>query len=87
MIDKHIVSKIYDYLRSGDSPFKIMVLPDHPTPCSIRTHTSSPVPYLIYSSDEIKRSGIDTFNEATASAHHNYKENGYELLSDLIKRI
>lgn len=87
MIDKHIVSRVYDYLRSGDSPFKIMILPDHPTPCRIRTHTSSPVPYLIYSSDGEKKSGIDCFTEATAASQCNYKENGYELLSDFIKVV
>lgn len=85
MIDKHIVSKVYDYLKSGDSPFKIMILPDHPTPCSIRTHTSSPVPYLIYSSEEEIKSGVEAFNEATATAQNNYTKNGYELLSELIK--
>lgn len=85
MIDKHIVSKVYDYLKGGDSPFKIMILPDHPTPCSIRTHTSSPVPYLIYSSEEKIKSGVEAFNEATATAQNNYTKNGYELLSELIK--
>lgn len=85
MIDKHIISKVYDYLKSGDSPFRIMVLPDHPTPCAIRTHSSSPVPYLIYSSEEEVKSGISTFTEYTAVAQNNYKANGFELMSDFIK--
>ncbi len=84
-IDKHIVKKVYDYLKSEGSPFKIMVLPDHPTPCNIRTHSSDPVPYLIYSSDEKEQSGVERFTESTAKEMNNYQENGYELLASLIR--
>ncbi len=83
-IDEHIVKKVYDYLKADGDPFKIMVLPDHPTPCRIRTHSIDPVPYLIYSSEKEFDCIYEKFTEANAKKHNCYRENGYELLSELI---
>lgn len=47
-LDKRAIRIIYEELQKWDEPVAIAVLPDHPTPCSIRTHTSDPVPFLIY---------------------------------------
>ena len=47
-LDKRAVGPIYEALKTWDEPVAIAVLPDHPTPCSIRTHTADPVPFLIY---------------------------------------
>ncbi len=47
-LDKRAVGIIYEALQKWDEPVAIAVLPDHPTPCSIRTHTNIPVPFLIY---------------------------------------
>ena len=47
-LDKRAVGIIYEALQKWDEPVAIAVLPDHPTPCSIRTHTNTPVPFLIY---------------------------------------
>jgi 2,3-bisphosphoglycerate-independent phosphoglycerate mutase len=47
-LDNRIVRPIYETVRRWDEPVAIAVLPDHPTPCAIRTHTSHPVPFLIY---------------------------------------
>lgn len=47
-LDKCAVGIIYEALQKWDEPVAIAVLPDHPTPCSIRTHTNIPVPFLIY---------------------------------------
>lgn len=49
-IDEKILGKIWEYFRNSGEPYKIMVLPDHPTPLSLMTHTHDPVPYLIYDS-------------------------------------
>jgi 2,3-bisphosphoglycerate-independent phosphoglycerate mutase len=46
-LDKRIVGTIYNHVRTWDEPVAIAVLPDHPTPCAIRTHTADPVPFLI----------------------------------------
>lgn len=51
-IDARILSPILEYLESSGEPFRILVLPDHRTPVSLRTHTSEPVPFVLYSSQE-----------------------------------
>lgn len=47
-LDKRAIRIIYEELQKWDEPVAIAVLPDHPTPCATRTHTSVPVPFLIY---------------------------------------
>ena len=47
-LDRRILRIIYEELNKWDEPVAIAVLPDHPTPCAIRTHTNTPVPFLIY---------------------------------------
>lgn len=47
--DRHVVGAIFEALQ-GKQPFRLLILPDHPTPLSIRTHTSGPVPFLAYDS-------------------------------------
>jgi 2,3-bisphosphoglycerate-independent phosphoglycerate mutase len=58
-----------------------MVLPDHPTPLSVRTHTADPVPFVIYSSDEGgKNNPAATFDEVFAQQSGVFFENGFELI-------
>ena len=47
-LDKRVVGPIYETIKDWEEPVAIAVLPDHPTPCELRTHTSEPVPFLIY---------------------------------------
>jgi 2,3-bisphosphoglycerate-independent phosphoglycerate mutase len=47
--DADIIGPLVDAL--GDEPFRVLLLPDHATPCAARTHTSEPVPYLLYGTD------------------------------------
>lgn len=50
-LDDRIVRLIYEATKDWDEPVTIAILPDHPTPCAIRTHTNKPIPFLIYRSD------------------------------------
>lgn len=50
-LDNRIVKPIYEATKDWDEPVTIAILPDHPTPCAIKTHTSTPIPFLIYRSD------------------------------------
>lgn len=47
-LDLRVVKPIYEAVKSWDEPVTIAVLPDHPTPCHLKTHTSNPIPFLIY---------------------------------------
>ncbi len=82
-IDAEILRPVYDYLAASGEDFRIMVLPDHPTPIRLRTHTIDPVPFFIYSSDQ-KRDGVPTFNEETAAAKQFYLPDGYRLMELLL---
>ena len=84
-IDGEILKPVYEYLKSTGEAFKIMILPDHPTPVRLRTHTIDPVPFMIYSS-EAKYDGVDKFSEETAAAKNNYHANGFKLMDLLIEK-
>ncbi len=85
-ISELILKPVYEYLASSGEDFKIMVLPDHPTPCSIRTHSIDPVPFMIYNSQK-KYTGVDSFTEANAEAESKYVPFGYTLMDMLTKEI
>ncbi len=82
-IDAEILRPVFDYLKSTGEDFRVMVLPDHPTPVRLRTHTILPVPFFIWSSDK-KRNGVDTFSEETATAKNFYLPYGYHLMELLL---
>ncbi len=50
-LDNRVVRLIYEATKDWDEPITIAILPDHPTPCAIKTHTNTPVPFLIYRSN------------------------------------
>ena len=81
-IDSRALSPILDYLENCGEDFGIMILPDHPTPISVRTHTREPVPYIIYSSKN-PHSGIDLFSEANC-ADGVYIADGWKLMEYFI---
>ena len=84
LIDEKILAPVWTYLKSCGEDFKIMVLPDHPTPVRLRTHTINPVPFFIYSS-ATEKCGVDKFDEFTAEACNNYIPDGFTLMNELIK--
>lgn len=47
-LDRRIVGPIYEEVKNWNEPVTIAILPDHPTPCAIKTHTNKPIPFLIY---------------------------------------
>ncbi|MBE6576666.1 MAG: cofactor-independent phosphoglycerate mutase [Ruminococcaceae bacterium] len=85
LIDKKILAPVYEYLKNSGEPFKIMVLPDHPTPVCKRTHTIDPVPFFIYSSEKDEK-GCSTFDESSAAAMGYYVANGYTLMDILTQK-
>lgn len=83
LIDKKILGPVYEYLKSTGEDFKIMVLPDHPTPVRLRTHTIDPVPFMVYSSlkDE---DGVHQFSEDSAAKTGLYIPDGYTLMEKVL---
>ena len=81
-IDRRAVRPVVDFLRQDGQRFRILVVPDHRTPLSIRTHTSDPVPFVIYDSgQERPEDRTRQFNEKAALASGNHFEQGY-LMTD-----
>ena len=64
-LDKRAVGPIYEAVKDWDEPVAIAVLPDHPTPCELRTHTSDPIPFLIWYPG-IEPDEVQTYDEVSA---------------------
>ncbi len=79
LIDSEIVGVLLEGLKSFDD-YSIMVLPDHPTPLSLRTHTPEPVPYIIYRKGSHKPSGIAGYDEFQAQRTGIFVDKGYTLM-------
>ncbi len=83
LIDKKILGPLLSALEEYDD-YKIMILPDHPTPLALRTHTNDPVPYLIYHKKDEKK-GVDVFCEDSAKSTGIFAPVGHELMEKFIK--
>ena len=83
-VDKRVLGLIVDGLEKAGEDYRIMLLPDHPTPISERTHTADPVPYMIYDSTKSVE-GVSAYNEKEAvKSEYNWPE-GYRLIEHLLE--
>lgn len=64
-LDRRVVGPLYEALKESEEPVSIALLPDHPSPCELRTHTAEPVPFLIWYPG-IEPDGVQTFDEVSA---------------------
>ena len=78
-IDAEILAPVYKYLSESGEDFKIMVLPDHPTPICKRTHTMDAVPFMVYDSKKAEN-GVDCFCEDSAAKTGLYISKGENLM-------
>ncbi len=84
-IDRRVLGPLLDALKEmGD--YTVLILPDHPTPLTIRTHAADPVPYLLYRSNAEKASGVMRFTEAEARSTGIHQEIGYRLLPHMLEQ-
>lgn len=83
LIDEKILKPVYEYLKECGEDFKILILPDHPTPICTRTHAMDPVPFMLYSSCG-ELDGAVSFTEKDMEGR-TYISDGSELLSYMIK--
>lgn len=84
-LDSRLIAKVKQAMEEAGEDYRMLVLPDHPTPLRIRTHTSAPVPYLLYDSTHQLRKR-EHFTEESARAADNFEPNGYRLLEQFIAK-
>lgn len=82
MIDSRVLPRLLAGLKAYDD-YKIMILPDHPTPIVTRTHASDPVPYLIYHKNK-EVTGVATINESTAKATGVFIDHGPDIMAHFL---
>ena len=83
-IDEYVIGTIIGELEDIRMDFRVMVLPDHPTPICKRTHTTDSVPYLLYDSRK-KMDGKEIYSEKTGAETGIFEKEGYRLLSHLFE--
>ena len=79
-LDRRILARVKPALDASGEDYRIMVLPDHPTPVALRHHTADPVPYLIYDSRRQARM-VGRYSEAEAAMTGNFFASAPELFS------
>lgn len=83
-LDARIIRPIVEGLRAKGEDFRMVILPDHPTPICIRTHSSDSVPYLLYDSTK-EQANTWKYNEAEAEKTDNFVAEGYTLIDHLFE--
>ncbi len=84
-LDQRILRIVKGKMDASGVPYRMLVLPDHPTPICVRTHTSTPVPYLLYDSTAL-RNETWKYNEREARTSGNYVAEGHHLIDHLFEK-
>ena len=85
-LDSRIIKRVYEGVTAADEDIRMLIMPDHPTPIKIRTHTDEPIPYMLF--DSTKTLGEEphrTYCEKNAKETGVYEENGYKLIEKLLE--
>ena len=81
-LDQRVIKNIVNPLDKSAEDYRMLVLPDHPTPVRVRTHTGDPVPYLLYDSRRRRDEGLH-MTEADAASSGRLVEEGHTLIDHL----
>lgn len=84
-LDARVVGPVYEAVKDWEEPVSIAVLPDHPTPCEIRTHTSEPVPFLIWYPG-IGPDKVTTYDESSCQEGIYGWMKGNEFIHEFLKQ-
>lgn len=85
LLDSKVVRTVVEGMKAAGEPYRMLIMPDHPTPIRCRTHTSGPVPFLLYDSTrEQKRIGF--YNEEEAKNSGIFYPEGYRLIDTLLEK-
>ena len=85
-IDEHIIGPVADALAESGMDLRMLILPDHPTPIRVRTHTGDPVPYMLYDSCATEAEN-GMYCERTAKVSGKFIEYGHELIKYLLQEL
>lgn len=83
-LDEKVIGPMVEKLEQAGVDFRMLVLPDHPTPIRVRTHTSENVPYMLYDSTA-KQENVWNYNEAEALKSGNLEPVGHKLIEKLLE--
>lgn len=83
-IDRMVLGPLTRRMDASGVPYRLLLLPDHPTPVRLRTHVAEPVPYLLYDSTQ-PQDNSRLYSERTAEASGNRVEKGWELMNRLLQ--
>ena len=83
-IDEKVLKTVICGLEEAGEEYRLLLLPDHPTPVAERTHTGEAVPYLLYD-NTAEEKGPKTFSEKTAAESGNVWADGYKLMSHFLQ--
>ena len=86
LIEDRTLKLMLSYLENCGDDYRILIMPDHPTPLEIMTHSSEPVPYLLYDSSK-NLGGVEAFTEREAAATGNFVEHGPDIMEKLLQKL
>ena len=84
-LDSRVIARVKERMEQAGADFRMLVMPDHPTPVRIRTHSAEPVPYMLYDSTA-KKVADRPYNEETAKASGIFVPEGYTLIDRLFEK-
>ena len=84
-LDERIIRYVKEAMDQSGEDYRMLILPDHPTPIEVRTHTSEPVPYLLYDSTELQDNDWQ-YSEKCAAEGGIYHPQGHELIDYLFSK-
>ncbi len=84
-LDERLLKTLKNGLDTFGEPYRLLLLPDHPTPIAVRTHVAEPVPYLLYDSTDLK-SREWHYNEKEAAGSGHCVEHGWDLMNYLFSK-
>ncbi len=86
LIENRALKPMLEFLENCGEEYRILVMPDHPTPLDTKTHSSAPVPFLIFDSAK-REKGVPTFTEQQAQSTGIFVEHGPSIMDKLLEKI
>ncbi|MBO5953609.1 MAG: cofactor-independent phosphoglycerate mutase [Oscillospiraceae bacterium] len=83
-LDSRVIAPIKEAMDASKEAYRMLILPDHPTPVRLRTHTADPVPYILYDSTRQQKK-LSRYSEQEAAATGIFVPEGYRLMERFLE--